>query len=363
MSAGSYQHGGNPEADFRRLGLAPRDLIDLSVNTNPLGPPDSMQRIWNKAFRAVRRYPSQEGEALRDFYVRKFSLPHDSILPGNGSIDLMYLASRVLDFERAVAPAPSFHDYTRACDTAGKAVDFFQLYANDGFRLEPGAIAAFARKNGAGAVFLGNPNNPTGAGLSADSVLEQVDARPEQVWFVDEAFIQFVPDIEKATLLRETALRPNLVVFHSLTKFYAIAGLRAGAAVSHPETIARLRAAAVPWQVNNVMEACCEALYDVEAYERETLDLVAREREAVRTALEAVEGIEVYPGRANFLLFRINVAERADELMRGMMERGLYLRDCSNFAGLGPGYFRIAITTQERRIRALQILREAVAAL
>ena len=257
-AAEPYQHGGDPASVFKRLGIAEREVVDFSVSVSPFLPPQIFLKNWHSLHREIRRYPSLHGNGAADYYCRRFGLEKSCVLPGNGSTECIYLVPRALGFERVVVVAPSYHDYERACRMANAKTVVFPLESENGFR-EPEQAALGQALRSADALMLGNPNNPTNTLFCRDTLLNLAEEFPDKYILVDEAFIQFLDDAEERTLLRSELLRNNLLVFHSLTKFYAIPGIRLGAVVGHPRTIGRLREHKEPWSVGGIAEALSEA--------------------------------------------------------------------------------------------------------
>lgn len=342
-----HAHGGNAAAALRRYGLCETaPVIDFSVNINPLGPPDLLRSRWAGWFDCLSSYPSSAGISLEKFYRDRFGLPEGSVVGGNGSIELIYLAPRALAMQHALIFTPSFHDYRRACETARIPVVSRSLMDHPGapYQWDQRALSLVEK---ADAVFMGNPNNPTGSVLPAQALLDLAEAFPRTWFLIDEAFSQFLEDPEPYSLLRRDRLRKNIVVFHSLTKFYALPGLRMGAAVSHPETADRLRCFKEPWTVNAVAERAAALLLDCRAYERRTRDVIREERRFLARALGALPGVEVYPPTANFLFLRLRNIPDLDPCLAGLLKQGIFVRDCRNFDGLDGSYVRLAVRGPE----------------
>jgi threonine-phosphate decarboxylase len=348
----SYRHGGNPLHDFQRLGVPPRPVIDFSVNINPLGPPTQVMEAWAEWRHDISRYPSPDGEGVLRFYEERFALPRESVVAGNGSTELIYLLPRALSLKTAAVQVPSFHDYSRSMLlNGGKVVELGGgENTEEGWAQNIGEILPRVQ-----ALFIGNPNNPTGQLLPAEKILETAERFPDKWFLVDEAFIQFVETPERHSLLSPQKLRKNIVVFHSLTKFYALAGLRIGAAISHPETIAKLRGHKEPWSVSLPAERTAELLSTCSAYEENTRALISREREMMASFVRESSLMEALPPAANFVLARWIATPDLDDLLRALLQRGLYIRDARNFSGLSDNWFRFAILGEKEN----ELLRRA----
>lgn len=347
-----HRHGGDPRDDFERLKIPPRPLADFSVNVNPMGPPREVLEAWGVLAGEIARYPDVNGRGVVRFYEERFGLPEDGVLPGNGSVELLYLVPRALGFRQVGVISPCFHDYIRAARLAGAAVSLLPLSADDGFA-PLSAKALDGRVAGLDAVFVGNPNNPTGTVFPPETLLALAERHPKRFFLVDEAFVQFAEEDRPLTLLRRGHLRPNLLVFHSLTKFYSLAGLRLGAVAGHPKTISRLRAHKEPWTVNAVAEKVAGYLSRCGEFERKTRQYMSRERRRIYARLRKIPGIRPFAPAANFFLVQWTATENLDDLLRRLFSRGFHVRDCRNFPGLEDNFFRFAIRLPAENDRLL----------
>ncbi|MCF8061881.1 MAG: threonine-phosphate decarboxylase CobD [Deltaproteobacteria bacterium] len=340
-----HHHGGRPERDFARLSVEPAPVVDFSVNLNPLGCPDLVRSRWSEMMEGIDRYPGLEGEGIARYLQERLDLPEENVLGSNGSTEMIYLIPRALGLQRVGIVSPCYHDYYRASVLAGAEVHRVRLSPDTEFR-PLSADRLSAALSDADALWLGNPNNPTGTFFSRD-VLSELAARfPRKRLIVDEAFMPFDEDWEKESLAVPPLL-PNVLVIHSLTKFYGLAGLRLGGVTASAEVIERLRRFKEPWTVNSVSEALAPLLLECGDYDTETRRLVADERSRLHAALENVDGLTVFPSRANFLLCRWDKEPELDPLLRRLLACGICVRDCRNFPGLEAGYFRVAVRTPE----------------
>jgi threonine-phosphate decarboxylase len=338
---GTYRHGGDPESELSRLGLTARPIIDFSVNLNPLGPPAIIRNHWSEVAEGIESYPTPRGEAVARYYQVKYGIPTDRFLPGNGSTEMIYLLPRALGLKKIVVAVPSYHDYTRASILAGAEVVLYRLgFSPASLWTKTEGIADLLKD--AEAVWLGNPNNPTGTLLPKGLLVDLADRFPEKWIIIDEAFMDFVEGREEFTLTRSRS-RPNILVIHSLTKFYALAGVRLGGVVGHPAVISRLQEGKEPWTVNGMAEKIAPLLLECDDYDEKTRVLIKTERIRLLQALGALKGITTYPSAANFILCQWHRTDDLDDLLRYLLSRGLYVRDCRNFAGLEGNYFRVAV--------------------
>ncbi|MCK9241006.1 cobyric acid synthase [Desulfocurvus sp.] len=350
-----FGHGGEVRALAARAGCEVAELADFSASINPLGPPDWLRGEVSAALSGLRHYPDPYAGPLCAAAAARFGCAAPEAVAGNGSTELLYALPRALGLTRALVPAPGYADYRRACELAGLAVDTLPLDAARGFAPDLGRAAAWLRRHGPGAaVFLGQPNNPTGRTVDPEALRALAREFPGAWVVVDEAFADFVPGLG-----RLAGARPgNVVVLWSMTKFYALPGLRLGLGFAAPGVAAAWRAQLPPWSVNGLAQAVgLRALGDGD-YARRTLEETARLRAELAGALEALPGLRVFPGEANFLLCRLEGAGADAAALAGRLLEGarVAVRVCANFEGLDGRHFRVAVRGGEdngRLVRAL----------
>ncbi len=349
-----YQHGGNPADELNRLNLQDKPVLDFSVNLNPFGIPPIINEKWVELLETIENYPSVEGDGIAHYYQEKFSISPGNILAGNGSTEIIYLLPRVLRFKQVLIITPSYHDYERASVMAGAKVKRFPLLSNSNFASID--VDELVRSlNNADALWFGRPNNPTGSLLPKDVILDLAARFPDKWFLIDEAFIQFVDKWEDESFIGKQML-PNIIVIHSLTKFYALAGLRMGGVIGSEELISRLRDAKEPWSVNGVADRVAHLLLECNDYEQESRLEVSRERARVYNALEELEGITPFPSNTDFILCRWASTGNLDDLIQYLLVNGVYVRDCRNFPGLKDNFFRIGLRMAGENDQLLSIL-------
>jgi cobyric acid synthase CobQ/L-threonine-O-3-phosphate decarboxylase len=350
------RHGGNLTKLARTAGRAAGEILDFSANINPLGPPEGFRPAIDAAIGDLVHYPDPDCTGLTEAFCAQYGVRPEEVLMGNGSTELLFVLPGVLGKGRALVPVPSYVDYARAAALAGLTVELLPLKAEGGFVPDLSGIEALLR--GDEALFLGHPNNPTGRSLPAGALREIAVRHPRTDFIVDEAFTDFIPGLE--TLIASG--RPeNVLVLKSLTKFYAMPGIRLGALVAGADRIALIRDRIPPWSVNGLAQAAgAEALRDRD-YARETCRFVAEQREELQAALGALPDLTVYPGEANFLLLRSDRAGLpAPEIARRLLADGIAVRVCDNFAGLDDRFFRVAVRTREENERLAGALAEVL---
>jgi threonine-phosphate decarboxylase len=336
-------------------------VIDFSVSINPLGlSPRAKKRLGKEGMAAVLRYPDTQCHDLRMALAEYHSIPAKTILPGSGSIEFIYSLPRLLDFKKILLVTPAFSEYENSLETGERRpkIHFFETREEDGFELNVEGLL-LALTQGYDALYLCNPNNPTGILTEKKDLLRVLaQAEREKVWFVlDEAFIDFVPG---ESLVREAASSSRFIILRSLTHFFAMPGLRAGYMVCNPEGIRKFEEQREPWAVNALAQiAAVESLQD-KTYVDRTLAYIREERENLTLGLQGIPGFIPYPGSANYLLVQLHPSLNltAAELREELIPRGMLIRDCRSFHHLGPYFFRVAVRTHKENQGLLKSLRQ-----
>lgn len=350
-----YRHGGNRRHLSLRAGIPIDDIVDFSANLNPLGPPEWYRPLVSSHLRETVHYPDPDCFSLLKAASARYGVTTDEIIAGNGSTELLYLLPRALQAARAVIPVPAYVDYAAAAEIAGLAVEKVFMKEESRFSLDVPALEARLRDGDM--TFIGHPNNPTGLLCEGTALRSLALRNPAVTFVVDEAFADFVEGMDSLTTLRP----PNVVVLYSLTKIFAIPGLRLGLAFGDPGVIARMKAMILPWSVNALAQAVGEAALQDDEYTERTRQFVRSERQALINDLATIAGLTVYPGRANFLLLRLDARlMNARRLADALLDRGIAVRVCDNFDGLDSRFFRVAVRTQAENARLCDALRAVI---
>lgn len=342
----AYRHGGDPAFFFTRYQLPSRPVIDFSVNTNWMGPPATIRQRWDELYEALTRYPETNGSGIACYYECRYGVADRHVLGGNGSAELMYRVASMLKPRCATVVTPSFHHYERSLAGAGAQIQFVDERA---LHTHPAGLtqALSDIADGCDLVMLGNPNNPTGCLMDRTAILTAA-ARNVNTWFlIDEAFISFVEDETSATLIPHCVESPNVIVFHSLTKFYALPGIRLGAVIASPRVIEQLQRVSPPWMVNTLAEQMIPLLAGEKQYETELLQQLRSEKSRLQHRASEISQIDFQFGAANFAMGSWRGSSNLDDLLRFLLRKGIFVRDCRNFRGIGPEPFRFAIRSTD----------------
>jgi len=331
------KHGGRVFEAARRLNCDWREILDFSANINPLGPPSSALAAIAQSLERLAHYPEIGAPRLRRAAARFWGVGEENVLAGNGAVELIFFLARTLRPEHVVLEVPTFSEYRRA-------------FAASRILAVP---AASSIEPAAGLTIVTRPNNPTGGGEDRERMLRWVRSLPAQASvLVDESFVDFASD----QALTELIDRPGVFLLRSLTKFFALPGLRVGCLLAHPQSITELQARREPWQVSAPAEdAATAALADID-YVDKTRSLIAQERVRLTESLAALQGLSPRPSLANFVF--CGYAGGTAALSERLVEHKILIRDCSDIEGVTTSAFRVAVRGREENDRLIAALKE-----
>jgi len=337
-----HEHGGDVYGN-------PDVILDFSVNTNPLGLPDEVREALVSRMNEFARYPDPQCRELRAAIARHEAVPEDWVLCGNGAADLIYRLCYAAKPRTALVCAPTFSEYERALEQVGCQITHYTLTAENEFALSD-AIEEWLVP-GIDILFLCHPNNPTGRLIPAE-LMERILRRAREnrmMVIVDECFLDFTDGVSAKRYLEDM---PELVVLKAFTKMYAMAGLRLGYLLAADKSlINKVTAAAQCWSVSVPAQIAGVAALACTDWPDKTRRLVAEERRFLSERLRSFE-MTVSPSDANFILVR---SKRP--LYEPLLQKGILIRRCENFKGLGGSYCRIGVKTRAENIRLIQAVK------
>jgi len=356
-----YGHGGDLWTASERFGLTPDRWLDYSANINPLGPPPQALEAIRDGLDAIVRYPDPGHRELKAALSARLGVAEERLLIGNGAAECIALALAGLEVRKVGVIAPCFSEYGQLALDYGAEVRTVVASEERDYRADPEELRGLMRE--VDLLFVGHPNNPTGLTYPLGE-LRAIARMAEQYAtyvVVDEAFIDFLPEKQRPTLLPELSDYPRVLLLHSMTKFYAIPGLRLGYAIAAPEVIARMARKQVTWSVNGLALlaglSCLKP--EIADYDRRTRRLIAEERAYLRSEIGGRLGWRTWPGEANFLLVRLGEPWTAGELQAALGPRGVMVRSCAAYEGLTERDVRIAVRGRADNERLLAAFGEA----
>ena len=325
-------HGGDIYTVSEFTGKAPYEIKDMSSSVNPLPLPERIKIKIIEKTPLLHKYPDTEARAFISTISNLYDIPSENIICGNGSTDLIYLTVKTLKPESVLILEPTFTEYQRACSINEiKNIDrIFTLNKEKIF----GLLRKTMQERKYEMVFICNPNNPTGWLIDNEEILKVASLYEKTIFLIDEAFIDFAPD---KTLLRNS-IQSNIIVLRSLTKFYGLAGLRFGYAVASSEVIRKIKDYRLPWNINSLAQWIAEEIIRDEDFKKKSYEFFKKEKDFFECSLNKLK-IKYFPSVANFYL--IEIPKKG--LFQYMLERGILIRECSDFYGLNENFIRVSV--------------------
>lgn len=337
-------HGGNIIKAAKKYKIPQGKIIDFSANINPLGIPASVKKALMESIKSIVHYPDPEYTGLLNAMAKYFCVKKENLLAGNGSTELMFLICRALIPKNTLIPIPSFSEYEAAARAAGSKCIFWNAKYISGFYVENKNL--YNLLPGADMLFICNPNNPAGYIFPKNELLKisQECKKNNVTMVIDEAFIDFTNNIEHSSMISEAVKNNHIIILRSLTKFFAIPGLRIGCIISNTALINKISQQHYPWNINTLAQnAAITAICDTK-YINSTHKFLKKESRYLFTKLKQIPGIKPFVPYANFIFFRILRNDiNSTKLTDALGKKGLFVRDCSNFYGLNDKFIRIAV--------------------
>lgn len=329
--------------------------LDYSVNVNCMGTPASVVEAAAKGAALSAQYPDVNCRELRKNLAAFLQVKENQIVFGNGAADVIFSAILARKPKKVLVPAPTFAEYEQAARAMDAQMVYYYLKEEMEFRLDETFLEMLT--NDVDMVFLCNPNNPTGHLIEKELLLSILKRCVEQDIFlvVDECFNDFLNQPQAYSLLNELEHYENLLILKAFTKTYAMAGLRLGYGLcSNQAFLQKMADCSQPWAVSIPAQFAGVAALKETAYVQESMELLKTERAFLKAELKQL-GFQVFDSQANYIFFKAMPG-----LKQACAERGILIRDCSNYVGLVPGYFRIGVKRHEENRRLVDILKEIV---
>jgi len=351
----TYDHGGNIFDIARQLGTEPAGITYFPASINPPGLSEMVRKSIISALDSLVHYPDNTHGELKQALAAHHGLSPANVVVANGSTEIIYHLPAMLTGKRALIISPSFNEYVRSLVQQHWEVRHFTLKPESNFSIDLEALEQTLAE-GYDALYLCNPGNPNGT-LYTLRTIEQVYSlciASGTFLVLDEAFMDFCED---SSAKHDIVKGDNGIVLRSMTKFFGIPGLRLGYALSNTTMAERLDAMGGPWSVNTLALAAGVAALQDKEHNRQTIEDNRQERRTLFERLSELKKLKVYPSSANFLLAEIIDGMSAMELRERLMHQRLLIRDCTNFMGLSPQFFRVAVRTAEDNGRLLGALK------
>jgi histidinol-phosphate aminotransferase len=343
-------HGALDAAELLAEGIDASTVLDFSASVNPFGPSPAAVAAIGRV--EIDRYPDRQAFELRRALAAKLDVPRETVVVGNGSSELLYLAA--LAFLRpgdaVVVIGPTYSEYARVARLMGARVIPCDAVRETGFQAPAQQVASALKEFQPRALFLCHPNNPTGQCLPTETIRSWAADFMDTLFVIDEAYVEFASACESLVEPQSS----NLIVLRSLTKAYGLAGLRLGYAVAAKETVEVLCRVRPPWSVSSVAQAAGIAALADDDHLLRCRRQMAESKAQLKRGLEEI-GLCPFPSAAPFLLAAVGDAVN---VRKRLLRSRILVRDCSSFNL--PDCIRLSPRSSPDNVALLDALRSLV---
>ncbi|WP_457553979.1 pyridoxal phosphate-dependent aminotransferase [Desulfobacula sp.] len=354
-------HGGNIKNLAKTLGCANEDIIDMSCNLNPLGPPESIEEVIKDNLVKIRSLPEPDAISIRKGFAGFHGIDPAQVVAGNGTTFFIYTIPKALGSKKVLICGPTYSDYKDAC--LMHKVDFQHCTANEGNGFSPDIDEISSMADKADIVFICNPNNPTGSLIVREKLEYLIQKHEKTCFIIDESYLPFVDGANEYSLVSKTRYE-NVIVLSSMSKIFRIPGLRTGFLSAAEGLTQKIMAHYQPWSVNTLAQAVIKHIFDqpekIDPFYQKTRAYIKEEKKIFLESLKDVQGLKCFDTATCFILARLNNKVRSREFCERIGRNKILIRDCANFHGLSDEYVRFSL--KERRIneQLAELIKQAV---
>lgn len=317
-----------------------KNILDFSANMNPLGTPNGIIEAVKENLNNMVHYPDIYCEALREKIAITEMVEKEYVICGNGAADLIYRLIFAKKPKKALVLAPGFAEYEQALRVCGTEIVYYYLNHKD-FKLDSKFLEQLTED--LDMVCICSPNNPTGAVIEPKLLCSISKICKEKHIFIlmDECFNDFLEEPETYTLLEQVKKETHIFLLKAFTKMYGMAGIRLGYGICRDSNLLdKMYEAGPPWNVSVLAQAAGIAALKEKEFSVHTRRYIKQEKEKLYVELDQL-GIQYWKTNANYIFFK-----DAKGLKERLLEKGILIRDCSNYEGLEEGYYRIAVKSE-----------------
>jgi threonine-phosphate decarboxylase len=354
------KHGGQNHLIYQDA-LNTKRWIDFSVSINPLGPSPRIIEVIQNSTEFICSYPDPESTKFKMALSHHIDVDATQLIITNGSTELIYLLPHLLKEEQqALVMTPIFSEYQNAFKIAGKEIQSLRYEVDKTFKPPLNKLTEVVNSNShLGAVVIGHPNSPNGRLWSENElgILVKLCESKNIYLIIDETFIDFC--LRRSSALDKYINHPKIILIRSMTKFFALPGIRLGYGIMNPILVEKLKSYQYPWSVNALAQEFGLASLKDKYYIDKSQAFVLQQREFLFNGLRLMPEIKVFPSEANFILIKLVNKQRnnSHHLYSYLLKEGIILRNCENFDGLDSSYFRIGIRGEEENSLLLSKLK------
>lgn len=340
------EHGGQAHLIEKEFFNA-NGWVDFSASINPLGPSRNIQKVFEESLSTISKYPDPQSSELKQDLGRFSGVDPRRIVVTNGATEMIYLLPHLIkNGQEVLALVPVFSEYLKAFKLSNVPVRTLSYDIDREFEPPMNQLIDFLNETPEiGALVIGHPNSPNGRLWDEEELIALATYCEDRskLLIVDETFIEFcTPGTSTLELFGEFS---NIISIRSMTKFFALPGIRLGYGVMDFKWIRKIEQYQPPWSVNGLAQACGLASLKDKAFIKETRSVVREQREFLLKHLSEFPELKTYPSVANFILFRLKGNEETlpKRFYYQLLKDGILLRNCGNFNGLDESFFRVGV--------------------
>lgn len=355
-------HGSDLEIIAKQYHINQRSIIPYASNVNPLGISPLAKQALLDNIEAIRTYPDRDYTELRTSIAKYCGAEPQQLILGNGTSELIRLAIEILLPKKTMVIGPTYSEYGNAAHLVGSEIQTYMLKNLDDFEIDVD-IFLNALNEDLSLLIICNPNNPTSKVLTGNQ-MDRILTRCRQLdifVMVDETYVEFVKDVDLISSISLTKKYDNLIVLRGVSKFFAAPGLRLGYAVtSNNNFLSATSNSKIPWNINSYATVA-RVMFEDEHYINLTKSLIQTERNLIYSALSTRKTIKVFRPEANFVLIKLLKEDQtATDVFEYCIKKGLMIRDCTDYEGLGEKYIRFCFMKPEQNDNIVNTILEVV---
>jgi threonine-phosphate decarboxylase len=340
-------HGGKNHSQ-----LTDPNIIDFSSNISPIGTPLSVKKSIKKNIDNIKNYPDFSSSTVISSLKKYTHLEKSNLLVGNGAIEIIYnfCFAFLSKDTKVLIPIPTFQEYETAAKLNNSKISYFKT-----MDLSKNLEEFISKIPKNGYIFICNPNNPTGKLLEKNQLLKIIKKAKKlsTIVFVDECFIEMVPESNES-VMSYVKKYDNLFILRSLTKSFALPGIRIGYAASSKQIIKVLQKIKIPWSVNSIAQEAANTVLKNKSYLVKSNLIIKKELNYLINKISKLEGYDCSKSSTNFIL--IKTKKNSTNLQKKLLEKKILIRDCKNFRGLNNHYIRIAVKSHKDNLKLVKAL-------
>ena len=327
-------------------------IIDFSSNVSPIGTPLSVKKILKKNIENIQHYPDFSSSTVISSLKKYTNLEKSNLIVGNGAIEILYnfCFAFLSKKTKVLIPIPTFQEYETASKLNECQISYFKT-----MNLSKNLDSFISKIPKNGCVFICNPNNPTGQLLLKNQLLQIIKKAKKlsTIVFVDECFIEMVPESNES-IISYVKKYKNLFVLRSLTKSFALPGIRIGYAAGSKEIIKILQKIKIPWSVNSLAQDAANTALENKSHLVKSNFVIKKELNYLTNKISKLNGFDCNNSSTNFIL--IKIMKDSTQLQKKLLEHKILIRDCKNFRGLNNHHIRIAVKSHKDNLKLVKAL-------